>query len=616
MDFPENKTRACRYFQEQLSFVQALVNISERLRFVEPITARGSHLRGELRRLERPAATASTEATASSSSGVRASGNTSYRCAGEIFPQQDMPRLGRETSRSGPTRTTTARIFSLSPTSGHRKRTLRRQSPSRSTSAASLSPSLGARRHGFRQQQQQPQEQHRSPESHEMLHALSMKGSRGAAGLSPLSSSPTRRYPAVMSPGKPGGGDGRDRGCDFSTRGVVGRPQQQQRVCGAAHEGEEVRGSRDNAHTARRGEKTCRCRAAPPPRQRGYLPVCRASEPICPILRIPPEEGHVFKTKARAPTLITCEILVPVTPADESATPAPAFEPLPPPPSPAAADDPFVESTGGGGDSDHNRVDEDYHNNDHHQHHRPLLASAGQSISPSVLSSSSPLPPQSPSHMFCCATASASAPARATTTAPEHERSGLPGSSTAGAGTKPLSPPDDAQLDTVPRLEVQPDADRSGAGKFNTGGHVTAAALAPAPSSTLPQAPPITRDSLVNDEPCAPRSDARPSGTLASNSGSPDDRVGENVTDVVSRAQTPSGGGRGHVVQDEEGANFSCGHNDEQRSLLQLPPVSLKGDCFFSGAGPTSSAGSARDAFQRSFSDREQVEEIIGTQVS
>ena len=45
--------------------------------------------------------------------------------------------------------------------------------------------------------------------------------------------------------------------------------------------------------------------------KRGFLPVCRATDPICPIVRIPPEEGHVFKTKQRAPTLITCEIIVP-----------------------------------------------------------------------------------------------------------------------------------------------------------------------------------------------------------------------------------------------------------------------------------------------------------------
>ena len=44
---------------------------------------------------------------------------------------------------------------------------------------------------------------------------------------------------------------------------------------------------------------------------RGFLPVCRATDPICPIVRIPPDEGHVFKTKQRAPTLITCEIIVP-----------------------------------------------------------------------------------------------------------------------------------------------------------------------------------------------------------------------------------------------------------------------------------------------------------------
>lgn len=66
---------------------------------------------------------------------------------------------------------------------------------------------------------------------------------------------------------------------------------------------------------------------------RGYLPVCRASDPICPILRIPPEEGHVFKTKQRAPTLITCEVLVP--------TPLPQLQPT----SPLEAADSMVSST-------------------------------------------------------------------------------------------------------------------------------------------------------------------------------------------------------------------------------------------------------------------------------
>lgn len=34
-----------RYFEEQLSFVQELVDIAERLRFVEPVTSRGEHLK-------------------------------------------------------------------------------------------------------------------------------------------------------------------------------------------------------------------------------------------------------------------------------------------------------------------------------------------------------------------------------------------------------------------------------------------------------------------------------------------------------------------------------------------------------------------------------------------
>ncbi|CAM9557672.1 unnamed protein product [Chrysoparadoxa australica] len=43
----------------------------------------------------------------------------------------------------------------------------------------------------------------------------------------------------------------------------------------------------------------------------GYVPCCKASDPICPIVRVPANEGHVFKTKARAPTLITCETACP-----------------------------------------------------------------------------------------------------------------------------------------------------------------------------------------------------------------------------------------------------------------------------------------------------------------
>ncbi|CAM9538891.1 unnamed protein product, partial [Phaeothamnion confervicola] len=46
-------------------------------------------------------------------------------------------------------------------------------------------------------------------------------------------------------------------------------------------------------------------------RMPGYLPVCRASDPICPIVRIPISEGYVFKTKERAPTLIVCEVIAP-----------------------------------------------------------------------------------------------------------------------------------------------------------------------------------------------------------------------------------------------------------------------------------------------------------------
>ncbi|CAM9919964.1 unnamed protein product, partial [Choristocarpus tenellus] len=45
-----NKTN--RYFEEQLTFVQSLVDIAERLRFIEPVSSRGKHLERELAGLE------------------------------------------------------------------------------------------------------------------------------------------------------------------------------------------------------------------------------------------------------------------------------------------------------------------------------------------------------------------------------------------------------------------------------------------------------------------------------------------------------------------------------------------------------------------------------------
>ncbi len=41
----------------------------------------------------------------------------------------------------------------------------------------------------------------------------------------------------------------------------------------------------------------------------GFVPVCTVSGKLQPIVRVPEDEGHVFKTKARAPTLYVFEVL-------------------------------------------------------------------------------------------------------------------------------------------------------------------------------------------------------------------------------------------------------------------------------------------------------------------
>ncbi len=47
----------------------------------------------------------------------------------------------------------------------------------------------------------------------------------------------------------------------------------------------------------------------PSKRLPGFVPVCTVSGKIQPIVRVPEDEGHVFKTKARAPTLYVFEVL-------------------------------------------------------------------------------------------------------------------------------------------------------------------------------------------------------------------------------------------------------------------------------------------------------------------
>ncbi|CAN0072932.1 unnamed protein product, partial [Ectocarpus fasciculatus] len=242
------ESEARRYFEDQLTFVQSLVDIAERLRFVEPVTARGEHLKRELRQLQKVGdndyggnapevvdgslreddGRAQEEVGCSSSSGsgrgdggVCVSGSSSGRSIGEVHSGAAAAvGQGGDTAGSG------------SPAAGP-------ASPQRKPSDAGK----------------------------EIGHTAATAAAAAAAAA------------AVVDEKRVENSRCRDidRRGDGAGVGVVG----------AAGSGGGGGGPR------------------------GFLPVCRATEPICPIVSIPPEEGHVFKTKQRAPTLITCEIIVP-----------------------------------------------------------------------------------------------------------------------------------------------------------------------------------------------------------------------------------------------------------------------------------------------------------------
>lgn len=248
-----------RYFQEQLSFVQSLVDIAERLRFVEPVSARGDHLKRELRKMDGDGEEENEgdghyddedeeedddeeeeeddneeegeDEEQKDDSGDSGDGGSGGGCVDDAGEHGQVDGVGSEVLAT--------------PTS---------------LSLPSAPPPTAA-------------------------------AADAAAGLTlpPASCTP----PSVRNPG------------DGEGSAVVGPSPSPSlpRVTGRKL----PRRKRGADHRERRPRPRSRRRA----RTRGYLPVCRASDPICPIVRIPPDEGHVFKTKQRAPTLITCEVIVP-----------------------------------------------------------------------------------------------------------------------------------------------------------------------------------------------------------------------------------------------------------------------------------------------------------------
>lgn len=215
--------------------MQALVDIAERLRFVEPVTVRGDHLKQELRKLDDDTA----------ADGQEARGETSETAHHHRGHDGDAPRADRGW----------------------------RSSRSRSRSG-SISPVPGDGRISF------PDQRHAS--------CVSNGDGNGSVPRSPA------KCPRSTADSQYGGGSG--GGGAVEAMASVNRVR-------CPLPSVESDGRHGGAARTRRNRRSNRTR--------GYLPVCRASDPVCPILRIPPEEGHVFKTKARAPTLITCEVLIP-----------------------------------------------------------------------------------------------------------------------------------------------------------------------------------------------------------------------------------------------------------------------------------------------------------------
>ncbi|CAN0461463.1 unnamed protein product, partial [Ectocarpus sp. 12 AP-2014] len=231
-----------RYFEDQLIFVQSLVDIAERLRFVEPVTARGEHLKRELRQLQKH-------------------GDIDYGgdAAAEVVDGSLREEDGRAQAEVG-----------CSSTSGG--------GSGQGEGSACVSGDSSGKRDG---------------EVHGPGIAVEQGGDAAGSGGPAADAVSPRRKPSDAS--KEGEGTAaavvdEKRVDNLGRRGIV------RDRCGA---GVGVVGAAGGGRGGGGGGP------------RGFLPVCRATEPICPIVSIPPEEGHVFKTKQRAPTLITCEIIVP-----------------------------------------------------------------------------------------------------------------------------------------------------------------------------------------------------------------------------------------------------------------------------------------------------------------
>lgn len=219
-----------RYFEEQLTFAQGLVDIAERLRFVEPVSSRGDHLKKEL---------------------IVLGGD------------DDVTEINDDVITESKTQDQEGGTSSFAPVAD--------DVGSRNRSGCDGSKDMTEKDRNGDDNNPDP----RSPKN---------DGDRG------------KPQEAVMEPETMVGA----RAETETGGGIPGDMEAE-----VKGKGEEV----NNSHRHRRGERGCSATTAGG--VRGYLPVCRATDPICPIVRIPPSEGHVFKTKQRAPTLVTCEIVVP-----------------------------------------------------------------------------------------------------------------------------------------------------------------------------------------------------------------------------------------------------------------------------------------------------------------
>lgn len=230
-----------RYFEEQLTFAQELVDIAERLRFVEPVSSRGDRLKEELIALE------------DDGDGVTER-NDDFIGAGDDVITNESKNQDQEGS---------------------------------SSSCA--------------------------PVADDDVGSSNKSGCDGAMDMTEKDGNGDDNHPDPRSPRKVGDGGGKLQ--EAVTEAEAGEGARAEAETGVVIPGDvEVDGKGgggkvNNSHRRRRGERGCGTTTAGG--VRGYLPVCRATDPICPIVRIPPSEGHVFKTKQRAPTLVTCEIVVP-----------------------------------------------------------------------------------------------------------------------------------------------------------------------------------------------------------------------------------------------------------------------------------------------------------------